>query len=272
MYRLKHTMTIAKLNARDLIVDLLLGLQGREISIKQIIIAARLFEISENSIRVAVTRLSSEGIIEAIERGVYQFTNQSREWADVMLNRKNGIKQTKPWNQQFIGVFTGALGRVDRTALHRRERALKHLGFKELEQGIYIRPDNLAISFEQLVTELHATGLEQTAKVCAIQFFDAQTIKIITELWSAKTLNQNYQKYAQMIEQWLETANELDLDIATKESLLLGRQTISQLMNDPLLPEDFVDVKLRDQFAQSVQRLDQIGLELWRRFYEQQDE
>jgi phenylacetic acid degradation operon negative regulatory protein len=35
-------------------------------------------------------------------------------------------------------------------------------------------------------------------------------------------------------------------------------------MNDPLLPEDFVDVKLRDQFAQSVQRLDQIGLELWR--------
>lgn len=109
MYWLKHTMTIAKLNARDLIVDLLLGLQGREISIKQIIIAARLFEISENSIRVAVTRLSSEGVIEAIERGVYQFTNQSREWADVMLNRKNGIKQTKPWNQQFIGVFTGAL-------------------------------------------------------------------------------------------------------------------------------------------------------------------
>ena len=96
--------------------------------------------------------------------------------------------------------------------------------------------------------------------------FRSQTIKIITELWSTKTLNQNYQKYAQMIEQWLETANELDLDIATKESLLLGRQTISQLMNDPLLPEDFVDLKLRDQFAQSVQRLDQIGLELWRRF------
>ena len=88
-------MTIAKMNARDLIIDLLLGLQGREISIKQIIIAAKLFEISENSIRVAVTRLCSEGVIEAIERGVYQFTVQSHEWANVMLNRKNGIKQTK---------------------------------------------------------------------------------------------------------------------------------------------------------------------------------
>ena len=57
-------MTIAKMNARDLIIDLLLGLQGREISIKQIIIAAKLFEISENSIRVAVTRLSGDGVIE----------------------------------------------------------------------------------------------------------------------------------------------------------------------------------------------------------------
>ena len=121
-------MTIAKMNARDLIIDLLLGLQGREISIKQIIIAGKLFEISENSIRVAVTRLSGDGVIEAIERGVYQFTLQSHEWADVMLNRKNGIKQTKKWNQQYLAVFTGELGRVDRTALNRRERALKHFG------------------------------------------------------------------------------------------------------------------------------------------------
>jgi phenylacetic acid degradation operon negative regulatory protein len=123
-----------------------------------------------------------------------------------MLNRKNGIKQTKPWNQQFIGVFTGALGRVDRTALHRRERALKHLGFKELEQGIYIRPDNLAISFSLLTNYM----LRVWSKLQNFDpVFDAQTKKI--ELWSTKTLNQNYQKYAQMIEQWLETANELDL-------------------------------------------------------------
>ena len=54
---------------------------------------------------------------------------------------------------------------------------------------------------------------------------------------------------------------------AARESLLLGRQTISLLMNDPLLPEDFVDVQLREQFALSVQQLDQTGLELWRKFY-----
>ena len=123
-------MTIAKMNARDLIIDLLLGLQGREISIKQIIIAAKLFlRLVKNSIRVAVTRLSGDGVIEAIERGIYQFTVQSHEWANVMLNRKNGIKQTKKMDASISCGFTGELGRVDRTALNRRERALKRFRF-----------------------------------------------------------------------------------------------------------------------------------------------
>lgn len=261
-------MTIAKMNARDLIIDLLLGLQGREISIKQIIIAGKLFEISENSIRVAVTRLSGDGVIEAIERGVYQFTLQSHEWADVMLNRKNGIKQTKKWNHQYLAVFTGELGRVDRTALNRRERALKHFGFKELEQGIYIRPDNLAISFDHLFTELKASGLESSAKMCQISHFDQDTIEKIYQLWPIEHLNQHYKKYSQMIQEWLLTVSQLSLEAAARESLLLGRQTISLLMNDPLLPKDFVDVQLRDQFATSVQQLDRTGLELWQKFYE----
>ena len=36
----------------------------------------------------------------------------------------------------------------------KRERALRQFGFKELETGIYIRPDNLAYSFEKPVMSL----------------------------------------------------------------------------------------------------------------------
>ncbi len=43
---------------------------------------------------------------------------------------------------------------IDRTALKKRERALRQFGFKELETGIYIRPDNLAYSFEKPVMSL----------------------------------------------------------------------------------------------------------------------
>ena len=261
-------MLNVKMNARDLIIDLLLGLQGRELSIKQIILAASLFQISENSIRVAVTRLSSEGVIETIERGIYQLSAKSHEWADIILNRKQGIKQTKIWNKQYLAVFTAKLGRVDRTALKRRDRALRHLGFRLLEQGIYIRPDNLAMNFDEICAELKASGLEENANICKICHFDRTTLRSIPSLWSPNILNQNYQKYHRMIQDWLVIMPTLTLEEAAKQSLLLGRQTISLLMNDPLLPEDFVDVGLRIQFANSVQQLDQTGLALWHKFYQ----
>ena len=261
-------MKFEKPNARDLIVDLLMGLQGRAISIKQIILAAKLFEINENNIRVAVTRLSAEGVIEAVERGVYQFSEQAREWANIMLNRKQGIKQTKAWNSQYLAVLAGELGRVDRTALSRRERALKRFGFKEFEQGIYIRPDNLAISFDDICSELRNSGLEMSAKICLISHLDSNTLSQIPSLWPTQSLNQNYEKYSQIIQTWLSQVAQLSLDDAAKESLMLGRQTIASLMNDPLLPESFVDVQLREKFASSVQQLDQTGIELWQQFYE----
>ncbi len=66
---------------------------------------------------------------------------------------KTGIKQTKEW-QQHILLCLQAHWVVDRTALKKRERVLRQFGFKELETGIYIRPDNLAYSFEKPVRSL----------------------------------------------------------------------------------------------------------------------
>ena len=75
--------------------------------------------MSDNGIRVATTRLLNEGMIESVERGIYQLSPSTKEWAKVILNRKNGIKQTKEWQQHYLAVFTGTLGRIDRTALKR---------------------------------------------------------------------------------------------------------------------------------------------------------
>ena len=66
----------------------------------------------------------------------------------------------------------------------------------------------------------------------------------------------------------MQSSNFINFD----DSHLLKYQTISLLMNDPLLPKDFVDVELREQFAESVRQLDQTGLASWRKFYEGQIE
>ncbi|MFW1920411.1 PaaX family transcriptional regulator, partial [Acinetobacter baumannii] len=47
-----------------------------------------------------------------------------------------------------------------------------------------------------------------------------------------------------------------------------GRETITLLMNDPLLPSPFVNEHARNQFAQNVQQLDSIGQKIWQKLYE----
>ncbi len=138
--------------------------------------AAKLFNLSENGIRVATTRLLNEGMIESVERGIYQLSPSTKDWAKVILNRKTGIKQTKEWQQHYLAVFTGTLGRIDRTALKKRERVLRQFGFKELETGIYIRPDNLAYSFEKTCEELVLAGLEKEAKIVLFSISNPQRL------------------------------------------------------------------------------------------------
>ena len=261
-------MTDFKPNARTFIIDLLLASGGQPISIKQMVKAATIFQINENSIRVAVTRLSNEKSIESIARGIYQLTEASHEWASIILDRSHGIKNTKLWNQQYLAVFTNTLGRVDRTALSRRERALKRFGFQELEVGIFIRPDNLTLTIAEIFNQLIDLGLESEAKICLISTFDEQTTALIPQLWDLKKLNQNYQKYSSQLESWLSNVSSITLEQAARESFLLGRETIALLMKDPLLPEPFVNTQLRENFSQKVMQLDQIGLKIWNQLNE----
>ncbi len=256
------------MNARHLIIDLLMASNNMPLSIRHLLLAASLFDFSENSIRVAVTRLSSDGLIESAGRGKYRFTAQWQAWANDMLMRKRGIEALKPWQQEYLAVFTGALGRVDRTALKRRERALQHDGFREMETGLFIRPDNLAESFDLIFHRLKNNGLEKDASIFRISHLDAVSREKVAGLWDSKNLNQTYHSISQKIQAWLLQVGELDIEQAARESLLLGREAIPLLTHDPLLPPPFIDETARNQFAHDVQQLDQVGQKLWQRLYQ----
>ena len=260
-------MSSAKLNVRHLIVDLLIASDGVALTIRQLLLAANLFEFSDNSIRVAVTRLSSDGIIESAGRGRYQLTAQWQRWASDMRKRKQEMQPIKPWTRDYLAVFTGALGRVDRTALKRRERALRQYGFRELEMGLFIRPDNLAETFEQSFSQLQINGLEPEAVMFRMSHVDANTSQKITNLWHSEALNQTYASISHKIQVWLAQCDQCDVEQAARESLLLGREAIPLLTHDPLLPPPFIDENIRDQFVRDVQQLDQVGQRLWQQFY-----
>lgn len=252
------------LNAKSFIIDLLLASGGQTLSIKQLVSAAHILNISENNTRVAVTRLCQEKMIESVARGQYKLTTNAERWGSIIIHRNHGLRRTKAWNQHYLAVLTTHLGRTDRTALNRREKILKHTGFRELETGFFVRPDNLNLTLDELKKELTQQGLESAATLMQVAQFDAATQTRTSTLWDTQKLNQRYEKYSLQLKQWLAHAQNMNpLDLA-RESFLLGRETIALMLTDPLLPSPLVDTARREDFFQAVLQLDQIGQQTWR--------
>jgi len=260
---------VTKINARALIMDLLFADPDAVMNSRQFLLAAQLFAISENNIRVALTRLASDGMIESAARGLYRLSNQAKEISEPVANRAQGIKATKPWSGHYLAVHTGVLGRVDRTALKRRERTLRLNGFRELTPELFIRPDNLAEPIEQTREHLINTGLDARGVMFVASQFDDAHRGQISKLWDKKALNERYKKTSQQVQVWLAMVSELDIDVAARESMLIGRQAIPLMLADPLLPEPFIDPVLQRQFFSDVQRLDLVGHQLWQQFFQQ---
>jgi phenylacetic acid degradation operon negative regulatory protein len=143
-----------KANAKHLILDLLLAFD-EALSAKDAIAACRLFGISENSVRVALARLSAEGLIEAAERATYRLSPTALELAGDIATWRTAEQRVRTWHGDYIAVFSAGLGRTDRTALRKRERALQLLGFRELHKGLHIRPDNIEDSILTRVNRLY---------------------------------------------------------------------------------------------------------------------
>jgi phenylacetic acid degradation operon negative regulatory protein len=256
-----------KLTARKLILDLLLAAEGESLSARDFIGAGRLFGVKENSVRVALVRLSAEGLIEASERGSYQLGDAAHRLADEVSAWRRAEARLRPWRGGYLAVHCGALGRSDRGALRRRGRALQMLGMREFERGLFLRPDNIENRVEDVRQRLYALGLEAEASVFVAREFGAEREARIRRLWDGKALSANYRKLRGKLEDWMRRADRLDPEIAARESYLLGGRAIREAVFDPLLPEPLVDADARHAFFVTVQRFDGFGKDIWRRLW-----
>jgi phenylacetic acid degradation operon negative regulatory protein len=256
-----------KLTARKLILDLLLAAEGESLSARDFISACALFDISENNVRVALVRLSADGLIEAAERGCYQLSESAHRLADEVAAWRQAETRLRPWHGGYLAVHCGALGRSNRSALRRRNRALHMLGFRELERGLFLRPDNIENRVDAVRQRLHTLGLEQAASVFVAQDFDASRAAAIRNLWDGKGLSASYRQLRNKLEGWMKRADRLETEVAARESYLLGGRAIREVVYDPLLPEPFVDTAARHEFFETVGRFDRFGKAIWRRLH-----
>lgn len=253
-----------KINAKHLILDLLLANQNTPLSAKDAIAACALFGISDNSVRVALARASADGLLCAAGRGTYCLGDSALELAGDVATWRTKEQRLRSWQGNYLVVLSHSLGRSNRSALRHRERALAMLGFKELETGLHIRPDNIEDNILMVRKRLYSLGLEKQALVFVAQQFSPEQEQAIYRLWDGAALNQRYEQLQQQLTQWLAHAHDLEADVAARESFLLGRKAIREVVFDPLLPAPWVDVAARHAFVDTVHRFDREGHRIWR--------
>lgn len=251
-------------NPKNLILNLLLANDGAPLTAADAVGSCALFGIRENSVRVALVRLGAAGLIASAGRGAYRLGPQAAHLAEELSSWRSSESRVCDWHGAWIMVSTGHLGRSDRTALRTRQRALALLGFKELDDTLHVRPDNL-IGHAPVVRErLRKLGLELDAPVFAATDLPPELDARARTLWQGEALNSAYRQTRQKLQAWMARADELEPEVAARECYLLGNEAIRQLVFDPLLPEPLVDAAERRAFATTVLAFDEAGHRIWR--------
>jgi phenylacetic acid degradation operon negative regulatory protein len=253
-------------NPRRLILNLLLGAGGEPLAARDAVASCALFAISENSARVALARLAAGGLIEAGGRGAYRLGPSAADLAADVGTWRTAERRVCDWSGRWIAVHVGGLGRGNRVALRRRERAFRLLGLGEVDRGLHLRPDNLVGGVAAARERLVKLGVEATAAVFVAADFDPDRERRARALWDGSALTRLYRANSRRLGAWLARCGTLTPEVAARESFLLGNEAIRDLVFDPLLPAPLVDVEARHAFVDALLRFDAAGHSIWKRF------
>ena len=150
-------------------------------------------------------------------------------------------------------------------SLRSRERALRLFGFAEPENGLWVRPDNLTIGLAELRESLLELGLESEALTCQIAAFSPDDA-VSFDLWPIEDLQQGYRdNLVALKDSTSRLSRAFDAEVG-RETLLLGRAVTRDILLDPLLPQEMIDVSLRQEVVQAMRAYDKLGKQYWRNF------
>ena len=256
-------------SAKSIILEILSVaplIHGPSVPVRILVKAADVFDVAENSVRVAIVRLRAEGLVESEDRGYYQL-GQAALPIDEQVSRWRLLEgQVQAWDGSWLACFTADLSRTDRPALRRRQQALKMAGFKRLRPGLHVRPANLKGDLAFIGPRLRQLGMEDSAVVFRIATLEPSEDARARGLWDKKALRAVYRDMKDQLEASTKRIDEMQPEDAVREAFLLAREAIRWVVLDPLLPDELVAADERRALIATLSAYTDRALELWRDF------
>ena len=254
------------LTARELVIDFLSNRYPREMSAQEITGVGIALGFTEQSLRMALTRLVEQSVAANTSRGRYRLSPSGEAMREEVRKWRHLDDLAKPWSGAWIGVFDAAIPRSDRAALRRHERAMRLRGFRELQSGLWVRPANLRDSIAELRSHLRALGLHPDALVVGLDDLDDEASAKATGLWDTASMVATYRALSDELLASKGKLERLALDTAAAESMVLGRDVIRHINLDPVLPEELMPQRALINLIRVMTDYDQNARQIWRRF------
>lgn len=236
--------------------------QQRSLPIRQLLGLGALFGFNANAMRVAVTRLMAEGLLQSDERGSYRLGPAAAALGAHVEEWRRGEARMRPWQGQWLAVLLP--GKTSRGARRGSLRALARLGLREGLPGLWVRPDNLDGPLAATFERLRALGLEPAAELFVARDFSARLVARFTRaLWPLRKLQRGYERALAALERSVAQLPAMARERALVQSFVLGGDAIRVLATDPLLPEAILAGDTRRRLGAVMLRYDALGRGLW---------
>lgn len=230
--------------------------------------AGEAFGFSANQVRVALSRMVTEGLLENTSRGHYRLDNQGARLQQEVQRWRNLEQQRCDWAGDWCAVLTDSLASEGSTLWRHQLRALSLRGMARWRPGLWVRPNNLRGGSQRLTTDLQHLGLDALQGSFLVKQTDADCISQLNSLWDCRSLNHGYQQQAKRVHAAIDRLPKLSTHKALVDTLKVGSATVRLLIKDPLLPNQMVDGKKRQEVIAAMTEYDNAGKQLWRNFYE----
>ena len=221
---------LKRMTARSVVLSVLLGAHPAWASAAELVRLTSDFDIKEQTLRVALTRMVSAGDLVRSADG-YRLADRllaRQRRQDAAIDPK-----TVPWQGDWTTVVITTVGADARTRADLRNDLLQNR-FGELREGLWLRPANLAADLPEEITT--------NARVLTSRDDDPAGLAAV--LWDLSS--------------WITTARDLLDEIASAPDVpgrfVAAAAIVRHLLADPvlpaeLLPADWPGAQLRQAYA-----------------------